>query len=482
MTLTLTKPAEFFDDKYGMDTTSLQRVLGQTLAKQVDYADLYFQYEVSDAVSLEEGLVKQASKHVNQGVGVRAVAGEKTGYAFSDDITVPTLESAARTARQIASSAPETASVAIRGLHTPTTNLYPVQTSGPDIPVARKLDLLQKIDTFCRAYDTRITKVQTSFTSSHKLVLVVTSEGLVIGDVQPLMRLNVSCIAEEGSNRQSGSAGGGGRMEYEFFLENDQYLEYAREAARRAILNLDAVEAPAGTMDVVLGAGWPGILLHEAIGHGLEGDFNRKGTSAFSGRIGQKIASELCTVIDDGTIPGRRGSLNIDDEGTPTGRTVLVENGILRGYLQDRLNARLMGVAPTGNGRRESYAHMPMPRMTNTFMLSGPSDPEEVIASVESGLYAVAFGGGQVDITNGKFVFSASEAYLIEHGKLTQPVKGASLIGNGPDVLTRISMVGNDMALDTGVGTCGKNGQSVPVGVGLPTIRINGLTVGGTRS
>jgi TldD protein len=305
---------------------------------------------------------------------------------------------------------------------------------------------------------------------------------LVVGDVQPLMRLNVLCIAEDGSNRQSGSAGGGGRIEYDFFLDHDQYLEYAREAARRAILNLDAVEAPAGAMDVVLGPGWPGILLHEAIGHGLEGDFNRKGVSAFSGRIGQRVASESCTVVDDGTIPGRRGSLNVDDEGTPTSRTVLVENGILRGYLQDRLNARLMGVAPTGNGRRESYAHMPMPRMTNTFMLGGESDPEEIIASVDSGLYAVSFGGGQVDITNGKFVFSASEAYLIEHGKLTRPVKGASLIGNGPDVLTRITMVGNDLALDSGVGTCGKNGQSVPVGVGLPTIRINGLTVGGTRS
>ncbi len=482
MTQALARPAQFFDDKYGMDTTSLQRILGRTLGKQIDYADLYFQYEVSDAVSLEEGLVKQASKHVNQGVGVRAVAGEKTGYAFSDEITVSTLEIAAHTARQIASTGAEAGSVAIQGTQAPAANLYPVQTPGPDIPIARKLELLQKIDAFCRAYDRRITKVQTSFSSGHKLVLVATAEGLVVGDVQPLMRLNVLCIAEDGSNRQSGSAGGGGRIEYDFFLDHDQYLEYAREAARRAILNLDAVEAPAGAMDVVLGPGWPGILLHEAIGHGLEGDFNRKGVSAFSGRIGQRVASELCTVVDDGTIPGRRGSLNVDDEGTPTSRTVLVENGILRGYLQDRLNARLMGVAPTGNGRRESYAHMPMPRMTNTFMLGGESDPEEIIASVDSGLYAVSFGGGQVDITNGKFVFSASEAYLIEHGKLTRPVKGASLIGNGPDVLTRITMVGNDLALDSGVGTCGKNGQSVPVGVGLPTIRINGLTVGGTRS
>jgi TldD protein len=464
-----------------MDASNLQHVLGTALSKQIDYADIYFQYEVSEAVALEEGLVKQASKHVNQGVGVRAIAGEKTGYAFSDDITVGNLEIAAHTARQIASSGAEAASVAVQSRR-PQHDLYPVDTPGPDIPIQRKLDLLQHIDTYCRAYDRRITKVQTSFSSVHKLVLVATSEGFVVGDVQPLLRLNISCIAEDGSNRQSGSAGGGGRLEYDTFIEGERYLDLAHEAARRAILNLDAVEAPAGSMDVVLGSGWPGILLHEAIGHGLEGDFNRKGTSAFSGRIGQRVASELCTVVDDGTLPFRRGSLNVDDEGTPTSRTVLVENGILRGYLQDRLNARLMGMAPTGNGRRESYAHIPMPRMTNTFMLNGNSDPEEIIASVSSGLYAVSFGGGQVDITNGKFVFSANEAYLIENGKLTRPVKGASLIGNGPDVLTRITMVGNDLALDTGVGTCGKNGQSVPVGVGLPSLRINGLTVGGTHA
>jgi TldD protein len=476
----LVRPEDFFDHKYGMDASSLQHVLGTALSKHIDYADVYFQYEVSEAVSLEEGLVKQASKHVNQGVGVRAISGEKTGYAFSDDITVSNLEIAAHTARQIASSGPDTASVAVRP-QAPAHNLYAVDMPGPDIPIQRKLDLLQHIDTYCRAYDRRITRVQTSFSSVHKLVLVATSEGLVVGDVQPLLRLNILCIAEDGSNRQSGSAGGGGRVAYDTFIDGESYLELAREAARRAIVNLDAVEAPAGTMDVVLGAGWPGILLHEAIGHGLEGDFNRKGLSAFSGRIGQRVASDLCTVIDDGTMPSRRGSLNVDDEGTPTSRTVLVENGILRGYLQDRLNARLMGTAPTGNGRRESYAHIPMPRMTNTFMLSGPSDPEEIIASVPSGLYAVSFGGGQVDITNGKFVFSANEAYLIENGKLTRPVKGASLIGNGPDVLTRITMVGNDLALDTGVGTCGKNGQSVPVGVGLPTIRINDITVGGTQ-
>jgi TldD protein len=481
MTSTSSKPVDFFDDKYGMDTTSLQRVLGKALSTQIDYADLYFQYQVSDSVSLEEGLVKQAAKHVSQGVGVRALAGEKTGYAFSDEITVSNLELAAQTARQIASSGTDTTSVAIQGLRVPDHNLYPVQTPGPEVPITAKLELLQKIDTFCRAYDRRITRVETSVSSAHQLVLIATSEGLVVGDIRPLVRLNVLCIAEDGGKRQNGSAGGGGRVDYDFFLEHDRYLEFAREAARRAIVNLDAVEAPAGAMDVVLGPGWPGILLHEAIGHGLEGDFNRKGVSAFSGRIGQRVASELCTVIDDGTMPHRRGSLNVDDEGTPTSCTVLVENGILRGYMQDRLNARLMGMAPTGNGRRESYAHVPMPRMTNTFMLGGASEPEEVLASVESGLYAVSFGGGQVDITSGKFVFSANEAYLIENGKVTRPVKGASLVGNGPDVLTRITMVGNDLALDAGVGTCGKNGQSVPVGVGLPTIRINGLTVGGTR-
>ena len=425
--------------------------------------------------------MKQGSKQINQGVGIRALAGEKTGYAFSDEITVPSLEAAARTAREIAQSASQSASVAVQGAQAPAHDLYAVQVAGTDIPVQRKLDLLQQIDAFCRAYDPRITKVQTSFSSVHKLVLIATSEGKVVGDVQPLLRLNVTCIAEADGNRQNGSAGGGGRVSFETFIKEEQHFDLAREAARRAVLNLDAIDAPAGTMDVVLGPGWPGILLHEAIGHGLEGDFNRKGTSAFSGRIGERIASEACTVVDDGTIPSRRGSLNVDDEGTPTSRTVLVENGILCGYLQDRLNARLMGMAPTGNGRRQSYAHMPMPRMTNTFMLNGESTPEEIISSVASGLYAVSFGGGQVDITNGKFVFSANEAYLIEDGKVTRPVKGASLIGNGPDVLTRINMVGNDFALDTGVGTCGKNGQAVPVGVGMPTIRMNGVTVGGTQ-
>ena len=353
------------------------------------------------------------------------------------------------------------------------------------MPIQAKIDLLGEIDRIARAYDPRITKVMASVASENRLILVATSEGWVVGDARPLCRLHVTCIAEDTRratpNRQMGTFGGGGRAEYGFFLDGERFARFAREAARQAIVNLEAEEAPAGTMDVVLGPGWPGILLHEAVGHGLEGDFNRKGTSAFSGRLGERVASSLCTVVDDGTIPGRRGSLNVDDEGTPTQRNVLIENGVLKGYLQDRLNARLMGMAPTGNGRRESYAHHPMPRMTNTFMLAGPHAPEEILRSVRRGLYAVSFGGGQVDITSGKFVFSASEAYLIEDGKPTRPVKGATLIGNGPDVLTRVSMVGTDLALDEGIGTCGKDGQSVPVGVGLPTILVNGITVGGTK-
>ncbi|WDT75652.1 MAG: metalloprotease TldD [Candidatus Manganitrophus sp.] len=350
-----------------------------------------------------------------------------------------------------------------------------------EIPVEEKIKLLEEIDRIARQYDPRIKKVMASFSSEYKIVLIVNSQGVVTGDVLPLMRLNVSCIAEEQGNRQVGSFGGGGRREFGYFLEERRFEEYTKEAARQAILNLSAIDAPAGVMEVVLGPGWPGILLHEAIGHGLEADFNRKGTSAFSGKIGQRVASELCTVVDDGTLPWRRGSLNVDDEGTPTGRTVLIEKGILKGYLQDRLNATLMKMPLTGNGRRESYAHSPMPRMTNTYMLAGESNREEIIRSVRKGLYAVSFGGGQVDITSGKFVFSASEAYLIENGKIGAPVKGATLIGNGPDVLTKVTMVGSDMSLDSGVGTCGKDGQSVPVGVGLPTIKISELTVGGTK-
>lgn len=360
-------------------------------------------------------------------------------------------------------------------------SLYAPADPLASLPDADKVALLERVEAEARRQDPRVKQVMASLSGVQEAVLVVRSDGVLAADIRPLVRLNVSVIVEQDGRREQGTAGGGGRTVYQYFFDNDLALGYAREAVRQALVNLEAAEAPAGTMQVVLGPGWPGILLHEAIGHGLEGDFNRKGTSAFAGRVGQRVASEQCTVVDDGTLPGRRGSLNIDDEGTPTQKTVLIENGILRGYMQDAMNARLMGVAPTGNGRRESYAHMPMPRMTNTYMLAGKYDPQEIIASVDKGLYAVNFGGGQVDITSGKFVFSASEAYLIEKGKITRPVKGATLIGNGPDVLTRVSMVGNDLELDSGVGTCGKEGQSVPVGVGQPTLRIDGLTVGGTQ-
>jgi len=476
----LTKAEEFFLKKFNLNTVQLEQTIGKALGKQIDYADLYFEYRTNESVSLEEGMVKKAAKSIGQGVGVRAVAEEKTGYAYSDEITFKNMELAARTARYITTDQSIGRPVPVRN-DVARPDLYPIKTPASEISVQEKIDLLHQIDLSARRYDPRIKKVMASFAAEHKAILVVTSEGRIVGDIQPLSRLNVTCIAEENGNRQAGSYGGGGRVEYSFFLEDRRFEAYAKEAARQAILNLSAVDAPAGMMDVVLGPGWPGILLHEAIGHGLEGDFNRKGTSAFTGLIGKPVASELCTIVDDGTIPGRRGSLNIDDEGTPTHRTVLIERGILRGYLQDRLNAKLMGMTPTGNGRRESFMHIPMPRMTNTFMLAGESRPEEIIRSVKNGLYAVSFGGGQVDITSGKFVFSASEAYRIEDGIVTTPVKGATLIGNGPDVLKRVTMVGNDLQLDAGVGTCGKDGQSVPVGVGLPTVRINGMTVGGTR-
>jgi len=476
----LTKAEDFFLKKFNLNTLQLEQTVGKALGKQIDYADLYFEYRTNESVSLEEGMVKKAVKSIGQGVGVRAVAEEKTGYAYSDEITVKNLEEAARTARYIADDSTAGKPVPVKSGNV-RPDLYPVKMPVSDISVQEKIDLLNQIDLLARRYDPRITKVMASFSSEHKVILIVTSDGLIVGDVQPLSRLNVTCIAEENGNRQVGSYGGGGRVEYSFFLEDRRFEDYTHEAARQAILNLSAVDAPAGTMDVVLGPGWPGILLHEAIGHGLEGDFNRKQTSAFADLIGKPVASELCTIVDDGTIPGRRGSLNVDDEGTPTHRTVLIEKGILKGYLQDKLNAKLMGMAPTGNGRRESFMHIPMPRMTNTFMLAGESDPNEIIRSVKNGLYAVSFGGGQVDITSGKFVFSASEAYRIEDGKVTAPVKGATLIGNGPDVLKRVTMVGNDLQLDAGVGTCGKDGQSVPVGVGLPTLKINGITVGGTQ-
>jgi TldD protein len=475
------QPEALLLDQHELTRGNLESLIGRVLGGPIDYADIYFEYTVSDAVSIEEGIVKSASRHVSQGAGVRGVAGEKTGYAYSDDISLKALGAAADTARAIASAGAKAGPVAVRAA-TPARNLYPVALPPTEVAVVDKVALLERVDAAARAADPRIVNVMASIATEYKLILVATSQGLVVGDVQPLSRLNVTCIAQDGTNRQIASHGGGGRRDFGQFLEDDRFAAYAAEAARQALLNLEAEEAPAGTMDVVLGPGWPGILLHEAIGHGLEADFNRKGVSAFSGLIGKQVAAPCCTVVDDGTLPGRRGSLNIDDEGVPTSRTVLIENGVLKGYINDRMNARLLGVPLTGNGRRESYAHVPMPRMTNTFMEAGDADPADIIRGVRRGLYAVSFGGGQVDITNGKFVFSASEAYLIEDGKVTRPVKGATLIGNGPDVLTRVSAVGNDLALDSGVGTCGKEGQSVPVGVGLPTIRVNALTVGGTRS
>jgi len=474
-------PEALLLDRNALTPRNLEQLMGEVLGGAVEYADIYFEYTVSDAVGIEEGIVKSASQHVSQGAGVRGVAREKTGYAYSDDITLKALEQAARTARAIAEGSSSSAPVAVR-VGPPARDLYPVRTPPTEVPITDKVELLAKVDAAARAADPRIVNVLASVATEYRVILIATSEGLVVGDIRPLSRLNVSCIAEEGTNRQIGTHGAGGRTEFTQFLEGDAYAGLAREAARQALLNLEAEDAPAGTMDVVLGPGWPGILLHEAIGHGLEADFNRKEVSAFSGLIGKRVGAECCTVVDDGTIPGRRGSLNVDDEGTPTSRTVLIENGILKGYLTDRLNARLTGAALTGNGRRESYAHAPMPRMTNTYMEAGDTPTEDIIKGVRKGLYAVSFGGGQVDITSGKFVFSASEAYLIEDGRVTRPVKGATLIGNGPDVLTRVAAVGNDLALDPGIGTCGKEGQSVPVGVGLPTIRVDALTVGGTKS
>jgi TldD protein len=478
----LVQPEKFFLNRFGMNESGLERILGSALERKADYADLYFEYRSAEGLGLEESIVKHTSKAVSHGVGVCVCAEDRTGYAYSDEVTFDRMRVAAEAARAIADSRSDTHPAVQVGGQVRRHELYDLESTPLDVPIEERAKLLRQIDELARASDPRVSNVMASFSAERKLVMIVNSDGRIAADVQPLCRLNVTVIAEDGHGRQVGSFGGGGRVEWSYFLQNDRWKEYTAHAVHQAIINLDAVDAPAGEMIVVLGNGWPGILLHEAIGHGLEGDFNRKGVSAFSGRIGQSVASPLCTVIDDGTIPNRRGSLNVDDEGTPTSRTVLIEKGILRGYLQDRLNARLMKTTPTGNGRRESFAHAPMPRMTNTFMMAGESTPEEIIGSVKHGLYAVSFGGGQVDITNGKFVFSASEAYLIEDGKATRPVKGATLIGNGPDVLTRVSMVGNDMALDSGIGTCGKDGQSVPVGVGLPTIRIDGITVGGTRA
>lgn len=481
------EPRRFFLDRYGLTENELHTILGTALSRRADHADLYFEFRTSESFQLEESLVKRATRSLSQGVGVRVLTGERTGYAYSDEVTLQNLQLAATTARAVAEHAAEPTALAVAPLPSHR-NLYDLRTAPIDFDLSRKIDLLNQIDIEARRFDPRVRNVLASFSCEQKLILVVTSAGLVVGDVQPLHRLHIACIAEDDHGRQQGSFGGGGRTEFEYLLESEapgtlpRFLRFAQEAARQAVLNLEAVEAPAGSFTVVLGPGWPGILLHEAVGHGLEGDFNRKGVSAFAGRLGERVASELCTVVDDGTLPRRRGSLNFDDEGTPTSRTVLIERGILRGYLQDRMNAQLMGMPLTGNGRRESFAHIPMPRMTNTFMLAGDDDPEEIIRSVDRGLYAVYFGGGQVDITSGKFVFSATEAYWIEGGRITRPVRGATLIGSGPEVLKRISRVGSDLRLDEGIGTCGKNGQLVPVGNGLPTVRVDGLTVGGTRA
>ncbi|HQR04781.1 MAG: metalloprotease TldD [Proteobacteria bacterium] len=462
---------------YDLDSGRLQSVFGRLLGRKLDYADLYFQYARSEAWSLEEGIVKSGSFSIDQGVGVRAIAGEKTAFAYSDEISLPALEGAAAATRAIAASSGS--GVAPLLARRPVPALYVADDPIASLSDVEKVGLLERLEGYARAADSRVREVMAHIAATWEVVLVARSDGVMSADVRPLVRVSVTVIMEEGGRREQGSSGGGGRFDYRYFT--DAVLrDYAAKAVHQAGINLSARPAPAGTMTVVLGSGWPGILLHEAIGHGLEGDFNRKGSSAFAGRIGQQVAARGVTVVDDGTLPDRRGSLSVDDEGNPTQRTVLIEDGILKGYLQDSLNARLMGVAPTGNGRRESFAHLPLPRMTNTIMLAGDRDPEEIIASVKNGLYAVNFGGGQVDITSGKFVFSAAEAYMIEDGKVTYPVKGATLIGNGPDVLTRVSMIGNDLALDPGVGTCGKEGQSVPVGVGQPTLRIDSLTVGGT--
>jgi len=464
----------------GLDHQSLERVLTDLMGPAVDAGDLYFQTSSHESWTLEDGLVRSGSFSVEKGVGIRAISGDKTGFAYADEIILPSLLQASRAARAIANQGSKGQVCAWR--RPKTSVLYQ-----PDDPMAvlgadEKVDLLRKIDAYARSCDTRVSEVVVSLAATFETVLILATDGTFAADIRPLVRLNVSVIATQGKRREQGNDGGGGRFTYEELVKDNAWQRFADEAVRQALVNLEAEAAPAGTMTVVLGPGWPGVLLHEAVGHGLEGDFNRKGTSAFSGRLGEMVASSCVTVVDDGTLPRRRGSLTVDDEGTPTERTVLIENGVLRGYMQDKLNARLMNLPTSGNGRRESFAHLPMPRMTNTFMTPGKYEAEEIIASVKQGLYAVNFAGGQVDITSGRFVFSTSEAYLIENGKVTRPVKGATLIGNGPEAMTHVSMVGNDLRLDSGVGVCGKDGQSVPVGVGQPTLRIDGLTVGGTEA
>lgn len=462
----------------GLDAAKLQNVLGDMMSHKIDYADLYFQYSRSESWGLEEGQVKSGSFSIDQGVGVRAVSGEKTAFAYSDDINLDALLQASKATRAISSFGHEQTSSS-QIIQRQATQLYVPQDPIASLSADAKVRLLERLEAIARSIDPRISQVTASIAGEYEVVMVARHDGVMAADVRPLVRLGINVIAESNGRREQGSAGGGGRFDYSYFTDEILH-EYAKKAVHQALINLEARPAPAGSMTVVLGAGWPGILLHEAIGHGLEGDFNRKGSSAFSNMIGKQVAAKGITIVDDGTIQNRRGSLSVDDEGNQTNRTVLIEDGILRGYIQDTLNARLMNMPVTGNARRESYAHIPMPRMTNTYMLNGNMPPEEIIKSVKKGLYAANFGGGQVDITSGKFVFSAAEAYMIEDGKITYPVKGATLIGNGPEVLKHVSMVGNDMTLDSGVGTCGKEGQSVPVGVGQPTLKIDGLTVGGT--
>jgi TldD protein len=461
-----------------LSETQLENILGDILGHQIDYADLYFQSLELESWFLEDGVVKSGSFNLERGVGVRAVSGQKTGFAYSDEILLPSLQTAAKAAKSIANQGNDRSIKVNHSQVAPV--LYSERSPFLNVAQADKIQLLKNIDQIARQIDSRVEQVTASLVGAHETILVMASDGTLAADIRPMLRLNVSVIVADQGRREQGVAGGGGRYHFNVLLDENQAEQQAREAVRQALVNLQAVAAPAGLMPVVLGPGWPGVLLHEAIGHGLEGDFNRKGSSAFSGRLGEQVASELCTIVDDGTLVNKRGSLTIDDEGTTSQCTTLIENGKLVNYMQDKLNARLMGMQPTGNGRRESYASAPLPRMTNTYMLPGESDPQEIIASVDKGLYAVNFGGGQVDITSGKFVFSASEAYLIENGKITQPVKGATLIGDGPSVLGKVSMVGNDLALDKGVGVCGKDGQSVPVGVGQPTLKVDELTVGGT--
>jgi TldD protein len=467
-------------ERFGVTETDLQRYLGEALSAGGDYADVYFEHVTTTGITVDESMIKSATQGISAGCGVRVITGDRTGYAYTDDLAPEKILNAARTAALIASGPAKTPVVSLK--ENERASLYPVAVSPDDAAISDKVDLVRRADTSARSYDSRIVQVRAAYADEVRRILVIGSDGTTAEDIQPLARMSVFCIAKSAANSSRGSAGGGGRVGLDYFQQVKTPEFFAKEAARQAIIQLDAREAPAGEMEVVLGPGWPGILLHEAVGHGLEADFNRKQISAYSGLMGRRVASEKCTVVDNGTLPSRRGSLNVDDEGSPTQSTVLIENGILKGYLSDKLSSRLMGIPDTGNGRRESYEHIPMPRMTNTYMLAGQDSPEDIIRSVKHGLYAVNFGGGQVDITNGKFVFSASEAYLIEDGVITAPVKNATLIGNGPDVLTKVSMVGNDLQLDEGVGLCGKDGQSVPVGVGIPTLKVDRLTVGGTAS